>query len=398
MSFPLDDLVETDRRCLDAAELLLDNLDIMPSAAALSRLESGIAKGRSLAAQARPGTRFERHIVRHLDASWTLLGTIARQRFDWPRAPVRELLDALAGSRALDRIEARIAAVDQDQILAYLDHRQRFRADRIPPASPQARPILESELEKITLLFRRWLAASEGELPGLDAAVVLGPPEAEKSWYEPARHRVVIRPGEFMVFDRGGRLSVTALGAIHVLAHELAGHAVQDALSRHLPDPLKPDHRGRLRFACLPVAEGFADHRSALAVVFAEENADDLGVDPESLDLLRHMVRMGFLHHALPAYVQALSLRARGEAGFDPHRHLTDVTGNAGFGEMLGRMAADPLYRLIYNAACFFGLEEVDAAAADLTARGLREGEKVRRLGTGGWALACYREVVTEPG
>lgn len=396
MSFTLDALVEADRRCLDAAELLLDNLDIMPSAAALRRLESEIEKGRSLASEARPTTRLEALFTRHLDASWTVLWTIARQRFEWPRVKVRELLDALAGPGALDRLEARIAAVDQDQILAYLDQRQRFRAQRIPPGAPQARPLLESELEKIAALFRRWLVAREGDLVGLDAAVVLGPADAEKSWYEPARHRVVLRPGEFMVFDRGGRLSVTAVGAYHVLAHELAGHAVQDALSRRLPDPLKPDHRGRLRFASLPVAEGFADHRSSLAVAFAEENASALGVEAEGLDLLRHMVRMGFLHHALPAYVQALSMREREEEGFDAHEHLTGLTGNAGFGEMLAKAAADPIYRLIYNAACLFGLDAVNEAAADLTARGMSEGERIRRLGTGGWALACYRHVVTE--
>ena len=394
MSLPLPSLLEADRRCIDAAELLIDTLEIVPSPAAYRHLLDGIGLARALARSADPDPGFERNFARHLEASWTALEKIVQYRFEWPRVPVATILDAIAGERALPRLEETISAIDQDRVYAYLDLRQRFRAERVQSGIPEARPLLEKMNGEIAGLFRRWLVAREGDLPGLDATVVLGPGDLDRSWYEPARHRVVVGPGEYMVFDRGGRLVASPVVALQGLAHELAGHAVQDSLSKDLPDPLRPDHRGRLRFASLPVAEGFAHFRALLALPFANENRAELGLEDRDLELLRWIAEMSFLHNAMPACAGANAARARQEPGFDAASHLTALTGQIGFGEMIARAASDPVNRVLYNTACFFGFEAVRGAAADLERQGIEDAERVRRLGRGGWALPVYRDAV----
>ncbi len=396
MSFPYEALAEADRRCLDAAELLLDTLEQLPSGEGLRILGKEVARARATARSASRGTPFERTYARHLEISWEALERVARYRFEWPRVPVSRVLDGIAGEGAMNRLEAAVEGVDQREVWSYLELRQRYRAGRVSPASPEVRPFLEKSAKGIAASFREWLEAREGSLPGADAEVVLGEGDAGGCRYEPARHTVVVGPGEFMVFDRGGRLTVNPLIVLHGLSHELAGHAVQDALSRPLPEPLRPEHRARLRFASLPLAEGFAGHRTALAVSFAEEKKSELGLDDQDLTLLRRMVELGSLHHALPACVGALAARARQEPGFDAAGHLSRLAGHAGFGEMLLRASAEPINRVLYNAACHFGRETVTEAAAALAGQGVDEAERTRRLGTGGWALEVYPGIVKE--
>lgn len=390
----LQPLLEADRRCLDAAELLLDTVDLLPSPASLRRFLAEVEAARRAAGEAAASSPFEARLLRHLLASWGALEEVVRHRFEHPRRPVAQLLDAVVGAGALERLEAALAAADPEAVGDYLAARQRFRADRIPPGTPEVRPLLEKAAAEAAAALRAWVAGREGDLPGMDAEVVLGRGDADRSWYEPARHRVVLGPGEFMVFEKGGRIDVNPVVALQGLAHELAGHAVQDALSRGLPDPLRPDHRGRLRFASLPVAEGFAHHRAALALAVAEERGAELGIGEDGIDLLRRTISMSWLHYAVPACAGALAARERQEPGFDALARLEAVSGHGGFGEVLRRCAADPLNRVVYNAACYFGWREVTEAAADLARRGLSGAGAVRRLGTGAWALACYREAV----
>jgi hypothetical protein len=187
---------------------------------------------------------------------------------------------------------------------------------------------------------------------------------------------------------------VNPIAVARSLAHELAGHAVQNALSRDLPAALRPDDRGRIRFATLPAAEGFADFRAELALPFLEARREDFHLSDRDLEMVRQMNRLAFLHHALPACLGALAARARQEPGFDPVAHLAARVGHPGFGERLARTELDTVNRLVYNAACFFGLDLVQRTAAELADQGVADAEAVRRLGWGGWALSCYREAV----
>jgi hypothetical protein len=394
MSLSMEQLQEADARCLDAAELLLDALDDLPSTAAFDRLTSEIARAQDLLRDGDAATPFRRMLLRHLEASWELLEQVARYRFEWPRVSVSRLLDSLAGPGALDRLESELAGLDPREVLGYLDLRRSFRGSRVSVDTPDARPLLEEATVRLSGAFRDWLAGREGPLPGMDAEVVLGLGDTDHSWYEPARHRVIVGPGEFMVFRDGARLTVNPVAVARSLAHELAGHAVQDALSRDLPDSLRPEHRGRLRFAVLPAAEGFADWRAALAVPFLEENKVEFNLDDQDLELVHGMTRLAILHHALPACLGALAERARQEPGFDPVAYLAKRVGHPGFGERLARTEIGTVNRLLYGASCYFGLDTVRRTAAELSARGLRDAEVARRLGRGGWALRCYRDAV----
>lgn len=394
MSFSVIRLQEADARCLDAAELLLDALDDLPSPVAFGRLTWEITRARNLARSCQPSTPFERMFLRHLDASWSLLEKVARYRFEWPSVSACELLETLAGPGALDRLESVLADLDQREVLSYLELRHGYRAGRVPVDLAETRPLLERVTADLARAFREWLTAREGPLPGADAEVVLGAGDTDHSWYEPARHRVVVGPGEFMVFREDGRLVVNPIGVARSLAHELAGHAVQNALSRDLPDSLRPDHRGRIRFATLPAAEGFADYRAALAVPFLEDRRADFNLSDRDLEMVRRMTRLAFLHHALPACLGALAARARQEKGFDPVSHLAARVGHTGFGERLARTEIDTVNRMVYNAACFFGLDLVQQSVTELSDQGIPAADAVRRLGWGGWALSCYREAV----
>jgi len=394
MSFSVIRLQEADARCLDAAELLLDALDDLPSPVAFDRLTWEITHARSLARSFEPSIPFERMLLRHLEAAWSLLEKVARYRFEWPSVSARDLLETLAGPGALDRLESTLAGLDAAEVLGYLESRHGYRAGRVPVDSPEARPLLERATADLAQAFREWIAAREGPMPGMDAEVVLGRADTDHSWYEPARHRVILGPGEFMVFRQEGRLLVNPIGIARSLAHELAGHAVQNALSRDLPAALRPDDRGRIRFATLPAAEGFADYRAALALPFLEARREDFHLSDRDLEMVRQMNRLAFLHHALPACLGALAARARQEPGFDAISHLAARVGHPGFGERLARTDLDTVNRLVYNAACFFGLDLVQRTAAELTDQGVADADAVRRLGWGGWALPCYRDAV----
>jgi len=394
MNPTLEPLLHADHRCLEAAELLIDTLPIMPSVRVYQALLEEVARARDTAAAFRARGPFEALFLRHLRASWDALEAVARFRFEWPRGEIGTFVAAIGEPDALERLQEVTAGLDQERIFTYLRLRQEYRTDRIPPGGIEVRTLLEATVRRISEAFREWLVAREGPLPGLDARVELGPPQAEKSWYEPARHRVLLHPGEFMIFERDGAVTVNAAVALQSLAHELAGHAVQDALSRDLPDPLRPDHRSRMRFACLPIAEGFAYHRSTLALRFAEECRADLDLEDRDISLLRAFVEMSPLHHAVPALVGAMAARARQDAGFDAAGHLEAVAGHGGFGEMIAALSSDPLNRILYNAACYFGLLSVRRAAAELERKGIGAAAVCRRLGTGGWCLACYPDAI----
>ena len=396
MSFSVAPLEQADARCLDAAELLLDTLDDLPSDAAFVKLTQEIERAKSLARGAEPATAFQRMLRRHLEASWDLLEQVARYRFEWPSISPRRLLETLAGPDALDRLESAVADLDREEVIRYLELRHLFRAGRVSADSPEARPLLVQATADLSRTFRDWLAAREGALPGMDAEVVLGPEGVDHACYQPARHRVVLGPGEFMVFRQDGLLSVNPIGVARSLAHELAGHAVQNALSRGFPEPLRPDHRGRSRFATLPAAEGFAEYRATLALPFLEAHRVDFRLSERDLEMVRQMNRLAFVHHALPACLGALAARARQEPGFDPVSYFAKRAGHTGFGERIARTEVDTVNRLIYNAACFFGLETVVQAAGELSRRGITTADAVRRLGAGGWALPCYRQAAIE--
>ena len=392
-----EELLEADELVLDAADILLDSLGDFPSLVGFDRLHRVLDKARKTAAGTGPATAGERLTLFHLDANWSALEAVARYQFEWPRTPIEEPLAAIAGKGALDRLEQVVAGIDQQAAWTYLELRQSFRPGRVPPDLPDARPFLEDVTRRMTGEFRSWLRDREGEVPGLDAEVVLAPGASARSYYDPAMHRVVLGAGEFMVFgDRSG-LRVDPVLSLYNLAHELAGHAMQDALSRGLPAPLRPDHRGRLRYASLPIAEGFADHRGGLALEFAEESGEAIGLTERDLDFLRLVHGMGTLHHAVPACLDALAARARQEPRFDAVAHLAKLAGHPGFGQRVAPHAApEPLNRVLYNAACHFGRLAVEGAAKELARRGVTGSEAVRRLGTGGWALACYTEAVLE--
>jgi hypothetical protein len=196
-----------------------------------------------------------------------------------------------------------------------------------------------------------------------------------------------------MIFSRGDEVKVNPVTALYSLAHELA-HSVQDAMSDDLPEPLRPDHRARLRFASLPIAEGFASYAASLALPFAEEEGERHGIGPQEIELLRWMLRLTPMHHALPALVTVLEARGRQEPGFDPVAYLTDLCGHGGFGEILDRAEGRPTNKIVYECACFFGYDIVSRTAAELEAGGVSGGELWRKLGRGAWVLQCYRDAV----
>jgi hypothetical protein len=394
MSVSLKALRDADARCLDAAELVLDALDDLPSPLAFRHLISELTRGRSLARSSEPASPFETLAVRHLEASWELLEQVARYRFEWPSISAVSLLDTLAGAGALDRLESVLAASDPRDVLGHLELRHGFRAKRLSADAPDVRPLLERTTEQLGRAFRSWLASYEGSLPGTDAEIVLAPSSADRAWYEPARHRIVLTPGEYTVFREGDRLRASPVAVARSLARELAGHAVQNALSRDLPEFLQPDHRARMRFAALPLAEGFADHRAALAVPFLEAHVAEFELSERDLELARQMTRFAFFHHALSACLGALAIRSHQEPGFDPVAYLAERVGHSGFGEQVALAGLDTLDRLLHAAACVFGLELVQQTAAELAEEGIEGAEAVSRLGWGGWAYPCYREAV----
>lgn len=390
-------LVEADRRCLDAAEILLDSLADHPSPIGLRKFEDAIGSASGLARACHPGGPFEGLLVRHLLAGWKVLEAVVRYRFDWPHRPVVEMVEALAGQGAVERLETFVAGIDPERAWDYIEYRQRYRPGRVPVGLPEARPQVEESAARLAAGFRGWLAARGWDLPGLDAEVVVGADDAGNSWYQPQSNRVVLGGSEFMVFVVGGALSVNPVTALHSLAHELAGHAVQDALSRDLPAPLRPDDRARLRFAALPAAEGFSSHASSLALPFAEEEGERHGIGPEDVELLRKMIRLAPLHHGVPALATILAARGKQEAGFDAAARLRELCGHGGFGELVDRAAGQPANKIVYECACYFGAEAVRAAASTLASRGVEGGEAWSRLGRGAWALPCYSEAVLGP-
>ncbi len=391
------ELLAADERVLDAAELLIDAFDDYPAAAGLAALERAVDAGRAAAAQCAVRSPAEGLALEHLAAGWTALHEVVRYRFAWPEVPVDVPLDAIAGPDAAARLERTVATIDGAAAWDYLVLRQSFRSARVAPDTAEGHALLVRRVPPLVEAFRGWLAAHDPGLPGLDAEVVLGAPGAGRSWYEPERHRVVLGADEFMIFDDAAGPRLDPSIALLSLAHELAGHAVQDVVSRALPAPLRPDHRGRLRYASLPVAEGFASWRGGqLAVEFAEERGPEFGIDERGLALLRGTVALEALHHAVPAWLAVLSERTHHDPSFDAGAHATAVVGHTGFRERLVRSVAEqPLNKLFYDAACHFGRVAVHEQAATLAGHGVTGTRAATRLGCGGWTLGCYARAVT---
>jgi hypothetical protein len=287
-----------------------------------------------------------------------------------------------------------VSGIDPDDAWSYIEQRHGYRAGRVPAERPDARPLVEESSARLVKAFREWISSRGWRLPGLDAEVMVSQGQVDHSWYQPTQHLVVLGGSEFMVFERDGTLSVNPAVALRSLAHELAGHAVQDALSRTLPMPLRPDDRSRLRFVTLPIAEGYAAHAASLAPVFALEQGEAFGLDERDLASLERMDRMSALHHAVPALVSVLAARARQEAGFDPVAYMADHCALPGFGEILEAAGDEPAYRLIYDNASFFGGEQVRSTALELSKRGIDGGAALRALGSGAWSLDCYHDAV----
>ena len=388
------ELVQQDGRCLDSAEILLDSIGNYPSPTGLHKFEDTVASAREMAEACLPDREFDALVVRHLMKGGDVLEAVVRYRYDWPRRPVSEMVETLAGEGAIARLEKFVAEIDSEDAWNYIEYRQRYGEDRVPLGPSETRAMVEEAAAKLTSGFRQWLEAQGWDLPGLDAEVVVGADDAGNSWYLPQRHRIVLGGSDFMVFSRNGSLVVNPVTALYSLAHELAGHAVQDALSGDLPEPLRPDHRARLRYASLPAAEGFASHAASLALPFAEERGGNHGIEPQDVELLRRMVRLASMHHALPALVTILEARSRQEPGFDPVAHIATLCGHGGFGEMLDRAERQPTNKIIYGCACFFGHELVRQTAGELEAGGVSGGEMWRTLGRGAWVLPCYRDAV----
>ncbi len=390
------EVLDADERVLDAAELLVDAFDDYPAPAGLTALERAVDAGRTAAARCHARGPAETLALEHVEAGWAALLAVVVYRFAWPDVAIDVPLDAIAGPDAAARLEQAVVAVDEGAAWDYLSLRQSFRAGRVAPDTPEAHALLMQRVPPLVDAFRGWLLARDPGLPGLDAEVVLGAAGAGRSWYEPARHRVVLGADEFMIFDGPGGLRLDPSIALASLAHELAGHAVQDVVSRALPAPLRLDDRGRLRYASLPVAEGFASWRGGhLAVAFAEAHGREFGFDERSLALLRGTVALEALHHAVPAWLALLVERAHHDPAFDPGSYATAVVGHTGFRERLVRsVTGQPLNKLFYDAACHFGRVAVHEQAARLAAAGVTGTEAAARLGCGGWTLGCYARAV----
>ena len=391
-------LLDADAACLAAAERLLDTLAEWPSPVGYERFLRTLEEARALADAEESAGRVDPLLLRHLRASWEALAAVARYRWEWPRVDEAEPLAAVAGEDAGDRIRVRVAGADREELWAYLADRHRQRAGRVPPSAPAARPMVEEAARRMTRAFRAWLASRGWDLPGLDVEVTVDPGDRVMSSYRPARRMVVLGGAEFLVFGGPKGARVDPVIALHSLAHELVGHAVQAALSRDLPAPLRPDDRSRLRFASLPVAEGLAGYAGRLALAFAREAGEEIGLAPGSVEFLARMVELTPLHHATAALVDLAVLRARREPGFDPVRWLEETCGHGGFGDLLAAARDVPLYKLLYDAGSLAGLLAVEEAAAVLERRGVTGPTAWRRLARGAWAISCYREAVLEEG
>ncbi len=389
----ISELVRQDGRCLDAAEILLDSLGDYPSPTGFARFEDTVASAREMVETCLPDRPLDALLVRHIRTGWDVLEAVVRYRYDWPRRPVSELVETIAGEGAIARLERFVAKIDSEDVWNYLEFRYRYSEGRVPAGSSEPRARVEEAAAKLAAGFREWLENRGWDLPGLDADVVVGAADAGNSWYLPQSHRIVLGGSDFMVFSRNGALTVNPVTATYSLAHELA-HAVQDALSEELPEPLRPDHRARLRYASLPAAEGFASYAASLALPFAEDRGENHGIEPQDLELLRRMVRLASMHHALPTLVTILEARSRQEPGFDPVAYLAELCGHGGFGEMLDRAEGHPINKIIYGCACFFGHEKVRKVAGELETLGVSGGEVWRTLGRGAWVLPCYRDAV----
>ena len=389
-------LSSADEGCLTAAERVLDTLGEWPSPVGYERFREALAAARAAVDEAERAGDVAPLLVRHLRESWRLLEAVVRYRWDWPRVDETELVHVLGGEDALDRIVATVTAVAPEALWDYLEARHRQRAGRVPPSAPAARSLVEETARRMAAAFRDWLAGRGWNLPGLDVPVTLDLSDRAMSSYRPGRRLVVLGGAEFLVFgdEDGDGARVVPVIALHSLAHELAGHAVQAALSRDLPAPLRPDERARLRFASLPVAEGFAGVAGRLALAFAEERGAELGLEAEDVAFLRRMVELTPVHHATAALVDLAVLAARRDPGFDPVGWLEARCGHGGFGELVAAARETPVYKLLYDAGSLFGFLEVEGTARELERRGVGGGESWRRLGTGAWSLGCYRDAV----
>ncbi len=384
-------LLAADAACLRAAERLLDTFLEWPSPVGLELFREALARARRTAEEEAADDLARRH----LESCWDVLDAVIRTRLEWPRRPVEDLLRVLGGGGVLERLVEAVRGTDPELAWAYLAERHRRRGGRVPPSAPGVRERIEDEGRRITALFREWLANRGWDLPGLDARVTVDPGDRARSSYRPARRLVVLGGADFMVFEGpDGSPRVSAVIVLSSLAHELAGHAVQAALSRELPRPLRPDRDARLRFAALPLAEGFAGRATALALECAREIAPELGFDSADLEFLEMMTSLAPFHHATSALLGLAALRARQEPGFDAAGWLEEACGHGGFGELLAEVERVPIYRLLYDVSSFLGLAAVEETEAELARRGITGPEAWRLLGCGAWALPCYRDAV----
>ena len=391
MSQAIQELVEADRRCLDAAEFFLGSLPVHPSPSGLRRFEEALEQAR--ATDPPLHTPFESLFRRHLTACWNLLETFVRYRFDRSRTPVEELLQALAGPDAREELETYLRDTDPERSWRYLTLRERYRADRVP--SERAGPLLNETTTKLMEALRDWLPEQDLDFPELDAVVEVGA-TGRPSCFQPERQRVVLNPGDFMVFERRGRVSVNPVIALRSLFHELLGHGVQHVLSRDLPAPLRPEDRAAVRHATLPSAEGFGALATTLAVPFAEARGESFGLQADDLEYLRLMVEFTGLHHAPLALAQLLVVRSSQDRTFDPATHLERRLGHPGYSELLATTDAEPINRLLYQSSCFFGFERMKRLAGELSGGGMERSGIWTTLGRGAWALSCLSDAALE--
>ncbi len=391
-------LLEVDEACLAAATRLLDTLGEWPSPVGHRRFREALAAARRAAGEEEARGAAAPLVLRHLRAGWDALEAVVRYRWEWPRVDERELLAPVAGDGIVGYATTVLRDAGEEELWAYLEARQGQSEGRLPPGSPAARRAVQEAADRLVGAFRAWLRERGWDLPGLDVEVTLDPSGRATSSYRPARRVVVLGGAEFLVFGEEACPRVNPAIALHSLAHELAGHAVHAALSRDLPAPLRPDDRARLRFASLPVSEGFAGYAGRLALSFAREAGDAVGLAPGAVGFVEQVVRLTPVHHATAVLLDVAALRARREPRFDPVSWLESTCGHGGFGEVVAGMERVPVYKLLYDAASLAGLREVEETASRLERRGVEGPAAWRRLGRGAWALACYREAVLGEG